>query len=438
MNPEFQRNLWLEWTRPRLTSAFAALAAVLALAWLANGRVLGTITANAALACIAIFTLAWGAHLCGQSLIDELRSRTWDQQRMSSLSPWRMTWGKLAGAPAVAWACGAIAGLVYLLSAGATANALWVLLALTAASIGVHASALTGALTQAQRGHRADLPLSLRLAAALGLWILARELLGNFAGVRSWYGVEFPPLAFSACVLSALAAWLVFGSYRLMCDELKVRTRPWALASFILFVACLVAGFSYGPNATALAWLARVCTVGLCVALFLAYVCALSFVADPVMPRRLLGYARRGLWQRVGEEAPLWVVAVASALPLGLLAGLLGGADLLPTLTSRLSTGGVVAILLYATRDLAVFFGIACRAPQRGVEASQLIYLALAYGLLPAIAALAGGDALGLLLRPAPDRGLGAIAVLIVHASGALWWSRAMWLERMGARQALD
>ncbi|NBQ89637.1 MAG: hypothetical protein EBU07_19675, partial [Betaproteobacteria bacterium] len=38
MNPEFQRNLWLEWTRPRLTSAFAALAAVLALAWLANGR----------------------------------------------------------------------------------------------------------------------------------------------------------------------------------------------------------------------------------------------------------------------------------------------------------------------------------------------------------------------------------------------------------------
>ena len=132
MNPEFQRNLWQEWTRPRLTSAFAALGAILVLAWLANGRLPGAITANAALGCIAIFTVAWGAHLCGHSLLDELRSRTWDQQRMSALSPWRMVWGKLLGAPAVAWACGGVAAGVYLLSVAPGDEALWMLLALTA------------------------------------------------------------------------------------------------------------------------------------------------------------------------------------------------------------------------------------------------------------------------------------------------------------------
>jgi hypothetical protein len=123
MNPEFQRNLWLECTQPRLVSAFAALGALLALAWLLNGRGLGIVTANAGLGCFVLFTLAWGAHLTGESLIQELRSRSWDQQRMSALGPWHMTWGKLLGAPAAAWICGGLCVLVYLLSIEVTADA---------------------------------------------------------------------------------------------------------------------------------------------------------------------------------------------------------------------------------------------------------------------------------------------------------------------------
>ena len=433
MNPEFQRNLWQEWTRPRLTSAFAALGAILVLAWLANGRLPGAITANAALGCIAIFTVAWGAHLCGRSLIDELRSRTWDQQRMSALSPWRMLWGKLLGAPAVAWACGGVAAGVYLLSVAPGSEALWMLLALTAGAVACHAGALIGGLTLAQRGQPAGMSVSLRLAATLGLYAVGSALFKSVEGVQHWYGFDFPSLAFSACVLAALAGWLVFGSYRLMCDELKVRTRPWALGGFIGFVAVLYAGWLYGPNTTPLAWVTQICTLGFCGALLAAYVCAMAFGTDPLMPRRLLGYAARGLWRRVAEEAPLWTVAAAYALPLAVLAGVLGGGQLaIEKTVVHLTGGGALALLLYATRDLAVLFGIACRAPLHGVETSQLIYLALAYWLLPSIASLAGGETLSLLLRPDPERALSAVAVLCAHALLALWWARQMWEQRLG------
>ena len=434
MNPEFQRNLWLEWTRPRLVSAFSALGALLAVAWLSNQQAFGSITANAALACIVMFTLAWGAHLCGQSLHEELRGRTWDQQRMSALSPWRMTWGKLAGAPAVAWACGGVAALVYLLSEPAS-DAWWMLLALAAAAIGTHASALIGELLLAQRGQQAGLPVALRFAAVLGLWAAGRWIVDDLDGGQRWFGHAYPALPFNACVIVALAAWMVFGCYRLMCDELKVRTRPWALGAFIAFIALLYSGFAYEPGLPLAGWFARFASLAFGGALLAAYVCALAFTADPMIPHRLRGYARRGEWRRVAEEAPLWTIACGYALPLALLTVLLGGTAGAAG-PVRLDAASVPALLLYATRDLAVFFGIACRAPRRGVEASQLIYLALAYGLVPLIGRLGGGDIVAHLLLPDPAKPMSAAAVLAGHALVALWWTRTMWRQRMaeGAR----
>jgi hypothetical protein len=78
-----------------------------------------------------------------------------------------------------------------------------------------------------------------------------------------------------------------------------------------------------------------------------------------------------------------------------------------------------------------VFFGIACRAPRRGVEGSQLIYLALAYWLLPAIAHLAGAHSLAGLLRPQTGESLTACAVLLPQVIVAGVWTRRAWAGRM-------
>ncbi len=432
MNPEFRRNLWLECTPPRLVGAFTVLFALLALTWLTNGRGFGLVTEKTALACFVLFTLAWGAHLTSNSLLQELRSRTWDQQRMSSLSPWAMTWGKLLGAPAAAWACGAAWIVVYALSATLDANSLWILLGLASAAVGVHAFALIGGLLMAQRGQQAGQPVSNRVAAVLAVISLLRYGLATTGPDVTWYGVDYPRLPFLASVATVLAAWLVFGSYRLMCEELKVRTVPWALIGFIATLGVLV----NGGLVTALEGPAVMFGTFLCASLALAlagaYLTAFAFAPDPLTPRRLRRCASEHRWRRLAEETPLWLASLACALVLAVLIG--AGrvqATALPEAWVMLAHSPF-ALLLFAGRDLLVFYGIACRSPKRSNEATQLLYLALAYWLLPSILRLAGAGNLAVLLRPGALEGLPALAILLPQVLVAGWWARAGWRVRMG------
>lgn len=115
MNPELQRNLWLEASPRRAAWAAVAVAGVYAAVYLAAdgsepgelGRALGAVGAFIFFAS----ALVWGVRLAGQSVASEIGERTWDFQRLSALDPWSMTWGKLFGATALAWAVG-LAGLV--------------------------------------------------------------------------------------------------------------------------------------------------------------------------------------------------------------------------------------------------------------------------------------------------------------------------------------
>ena len=92
--------------------------------------------------------MAWGSHRAGDSVLDELRERTWDSQRMSALNPWSMTWGKLCGATAIPWFAGIISLSVYFIGRqGPTVlERLEVIATCIAGAILVQAMSLIGAL----------------------------------------------------------------------------------------------------------------------------------------------------------------------------------------------------------------------------------------------------------------------------------------------------
>ena len=108
MNPEFRRNMWLEFSLHRLIATPVVITLLLALVaaasnkdWLAN---LSGVSAWG----FGLAVLLWGTQLVAASVSAEARERTWDTQRMSAIGPWAMTWGKLLGAPAFAWYVGLI------------------------------------------------------------------------------------------------------------------------------------------------------------------------------------------------------------------------------------------------------------------------------------------------------------------------------------------
>ena len=132
-------------------------------------------------------------------------------------------------------------------------------------------------------------------------------------GLVEWFGTPYPLLPFTAVVVCLLAAWIVYGSERLMCEELQLRTLPFALLAFLVFGTGLAAGFvvDAGTAPATRALLTAACGLG--VALVTAYFSAFALRGDPLLPRRLAVDARRRDWARVGAALPVWLVSLGFA-----------------------------------------------------------------------------------------------------------------------------
>lgn len=59
--------------------------------------------------------MIWGIARHRRIGAGEIADRTWDFQRLSALTPWSMTWGKLLGASSLAWLC-ALTGMAVMLA----------------------------------------------------------------------------------------------------------------------------------------------------------------------------------------------------------------------------------------------------------------------------------------------------------------------------------
>src|SRR5690606_8467172 len=107
-NPEFRRNLWIQFTSTRVLVAamLTGLLLVCALAvdyGLTRNAFVPDITGFVAYWLAAAIVIFWAGRGAAGAVLREIRGRTWDAQRLSTLHPWTMAWGKLFGATSLAW-----------------------------------------------------------------------------------------------------------------------------------------------------------------------------------------------------------------------------------------------------------------------------------------------------------------------------------------------
>lgn len=434
MNPEFRRLLWLEATPQRLWLIPAALLG----ATLVLDRALPAAIPTAALLAFAALTIVWGARQARAAIVDELRAHTWDIQRMSALSAWPMTWGKLAGATLMPW----YAGLVCLGVHAAyraerePADLATTALALVFAALLTQALALTTALVGAPRERaqhrRLGTPLLLLLLALVvptTFGLALPDNLGAPPATIAWYGWQVARMPFLLALLALFAGWAVLGAYRSMCIELQIRTTPWAWLAFVSFLALLVTGLAPAPSPPVLTGL---CSSAALYAALLAYVAGFAFARDPVQYRRVLQALAERRPRRALEALPLWLSTVLFAFGLALAAALLG-AD--PAISNERpdNLGGVaLAVVVMALRDLALLACFSFRDPSRRAELATLVTIAMLNRVLPAALAFLGFDGLaGLAHPPLYEAPLTACAILLAHAVVACVLAGAAWRQAM-------
>jgi hypothetical protein len=428
MNPELQRNLWLEASPYRLALIAGLLLLAFAAVSVAPIHVMGT--RQPALAFYWFFAVLWGTRSAALSVVAEIRERTWDGQKLSSIGPWTMVWGKLFGATAANW-FGALICLPFILAPawrdqGGGAALLYGIILL---SLGVfsQAVALLSSLVMIHRqtgNWRLDAFLCqvAGIGAAFAYYSLWNSI-GAFerSGTQtlSWWGHEFTLGRFHLVSLLLFLAWALVGCWRAMRSELRFANGPYVWLAYQAYVGFYSAGFASmilarlqdqigvprGSVPLALAGLTLMAS---------AYSMAFLEPKDPVRLRWLGEQVRAGRLYSAFLAADCWMLSYAATLIVGLiLAALWAGtpAGALP----------VLAMLGFLTRDIGIFLLARFYAGPKG-DFAALAILAGLYLLAPTIVP----QAISVFL---PVIGENALGVLLAWAQGigvAIWVQRRM------------
>jgi ABC-2 type transport system ATP-binding protein len=398
MNPEFQRNLWLELTPRRMVLMAGVLALVFFAAALTDGTVSGP--GDAARWLYYLIVVVWGTRNAARSVVGEIRDRTWDVQRLSSLGADTMTWGKLFGATIYNWFGGAICLAVILADLFGTRGVAVTLIELVyylAIGVIAQAAALLASLIAAgRRQSHSQLEVfvyqAAGLAAAIAVYLVwaSADPAGSTltdkapADIIVWWGLALDARAFLLLSLAIFTAWTLTGCVRQMRLELKMRNGPWVWLGFLLFIGIYVAGFD--------AWLSqngvlnhldaiarRLLLAGTTFAA-LAYLMALLEPKDRVHYRWLGSAFARLRFGSVLGGLQGWMTAALATLGVGTVLFFWLGQTSTPA-----DQATICAMLGFLSRDMAIIVLASTTARRRNGDFAAVAILFALYVLLPAI-----------------------------------------------------
>lgn len=415
MNPELQRNLWLELSPARLTLMVLVQAVVFGVTALVIGN--RGVMANPGIhpdqvlrsqlvaldllgrGLFSLIVILWGSFNAANAIAGEVRGRTWDLQKLSAIEPWAMTWGKLLGSTVYQWFGGLLALAPVALTAwlhpdDAGGPALLVLY--PAVGVATQALALLLCLVVARRS-RASGQFEVLLYALVG-WFIASTIFGVYQMLVarpdwlqqvSWMGLSVDGLTFLVASVVLAAALAVFGCWRLMRRELMMPPEIGGVLLFLSILALYIGGFFVGinhrnlpPSGMPWALLAVGCsTLAVATGVF-SGICALAEPKDPVRLRWIATAWRSGDRAAAVVRAPAFAIGYAVTLGLGLLAALLAAVTQAiqgPFLNPTPAWPAILAALGFLARDILII--VCCNASprQRRGDFSALVILALLY-----------------------------------------------------------
>jgi hypothetical protein len=385
-NPEFVRNLWLELSPQRVLLMPALIALILFVAVSMVGRAswetMSETIVRLTLLGFAGITIIWGARAASNALLQEFLEGTWDNQRMSGLTPWQMVWGKLLGGAIYPWYGGvlllAIAAMVEASRGTAWGEILRV-------GVGFICFALLAQTTNMLRllsfQHRRNAKRSdysgVLLFMLLGfLAIQPYQFLShsNADKLVLWWEIEWRVFDFAIYTLVAITLWALAGLWQAMRRELLLRNRPWCWLAFLLFWLAWGAGFIKGDRQVAWFGFFLLSTLLTWVSMYLQL--AVERKDQGMWIYFIAAWKRRdaGLLQHL---LPKWVVSALLALVLSVVTLCLA-----PTSQVRVAAT-LLSVAAFVLRDTAWILWLNLAPGARHADTATVVSLVAAYGLLP-------------------------------------------------------
>lgn len=399
MNPELDRNLWIEFSLGRIVAAPLVIAGLL---WLFGNHepdvpkvVIGTIQSMA----YGVLYL-WGCHTIAGALPGEMRNQSWDLQRMSALNAWSITWGKLLGPASYQWYCTLVMLIIYLaaLSAQATGPHQFFKLAVEVPAVFLacgflaHSISFLCSINTSMARH--DF-FSTLIGAGFGTFALMGSLqyVGYSTGIGAamripaalhWNGmlVDQTHMAFGS--IAFFSFWAVMGAQRMIRSRLQYKNTPimWLLfqITFLVYITGYFDQISTFAEEKSIA-LGKVSFCFFFLA-FTTYMGAFSSADNLSGYKRLVAGLRKHETMDALTSLPPWLVSAA-----GMILALFAVFVFPPGSTIADHKEGLAMFCLSVTflviRDATVFHLLFLSGKIRHVGFYLVVYMFLAYFLLP-------------------------------------------------------
>lgn len=451
-NPEFIRNIWLVYSPGGL--ALRALAIIglyvgiyVFLTMLPDGRAEASIYTHPIWIEFSGFVFGFFVILMGKkaghSIAEELSGHTWDAQRMSSISPWSMTWGKVFGISLNVW----FAALVCILCFSYIADtleyprdllarhvAIWILAALFAQTISLISSLLDLiASPPPADGAGGTLGTLFMLPGIFALPYIWLNL--PVDATLSWFGNRLYAMDLLILFAAACAAWSLLGAHLLMRREFRYTNSPLPWLGFVAFVILFVFGLVPEARAaeTRLDWLVfRLGNVlPFLAAAALVYLAAVTDPLDWRLARHLGRYAAAKDWWNLVQLMPR---SVLTLIVLAVLACWVLMSEAPSSMPGRTGWYGLTndvtpAAFFLVARDAGIFLYLGFSFAGDSTKFNSLLAVVLLSVVLPILFGLMA-EPLHPFVWPVSGDGATVSLISLLIQAGAVWYLLA---QRMRA-----
>ncbi|MBF0283941.1 MAG: hypothetical protein HQL51_05730 [Magnetococcales bacterium] len=377
INPEIQKAVWTELTPTRLIMTpllLLLLGSVVQMGERSDQDVQGWYTALfAPISFLSVYY--YGNQKIAVSVLSEISQKSWEYQRLSALSPWSLTWGKMVGGMLFPWYVG-LPSLLAVQYYGQMFMRWEHLIPLILLAMTLHAFVLYWSLMIVRKSAALQYPITRYTSlfglfpALFALWVITigKESFAHPERLTSWYEMNLDHFTTVTLTLLLACSWMWLAAWRAMRSELQVRQYPWAWFLFVLMLVVYLGGFIQ-PRA-------GMVSVGFTISILFFYQNLFSETKDLLLVRQLQHHWRQRNWLQLGNLVPQWVISFFMVL-------IFWGLSLFfwPTESETWSFVLLTSIVLFSLRDLALvlFFSLGINPKRR--DAAAFFYLSLSYAL---------------------------------------------------------
>lgn len=414
-NPELRKNLWLELSFNRLLATPLILAGIYFLVFLMSDNTTDFLQNVEvwSISMYALFIFIYGTRLSSESIIEEVNERTWDNQRMTSVSPWMMSVGKLFGSTVFAWYGALICILVYFVASFFLPISLERFkfgIILIFIAVFTHSVSISLSLVGIRKNrNQAKIKSTFYFIGALilsgYLIYYAFLILEDYQKDLSWYIFKMSIPDFGIFTILFFSFWGLISLNRNMRTEFQYRNGIDVWVAFLVSSMIYIAGLSVNAGESFSVHLALSLGCSYVLMIVITYFMAFSEPKYVVDFRLLMKNWREGNWKELQYNAPLWLVTlvfVVSICPVLIVLFFFLDMKEDDFNDNKITFLYPFSILCFVLRDLCMLLYLNLSAKSRRADLATFLYLLVLYILIPSIVKALDSDAWLAAFLPVP------------------------------------